>query len=114
MIYYDKDIGTNWLYFPRTAYAPVGVQQSARLYLRNTATNVLYALRKTTASYYADYWAYPVFRTDWTNIPEGQYTYRLEVSEGDIGEEIGLLQIGAPANTVTKYNGNITFKEYGN
>lgn len=111
MIYYDTNRIQNWLYFPRTAYAPVTAQPRVTLYLRNTSTQVQYSL-KTTLTYSADYWAFPVFRTGWADIPEGQYTYRLAPS--GYSEEIGLLQVGAPANTVTEYNGNITFKEYGN
>ena len=111
MIYYDKNGSENWLYFPRTAYAPATAQPRVILNLRNTSTHVQYSLQ-TTLTHYDDYWAFPVFRAAWQNIPEGQYTYRLIPK--DYSEEIGLLQIGAPANTVTEYNGNITFKEYGN
>lgn len=110
MIYYDKNGSENWLYFPRTAYAPRN-DPKVTLYLRNTSTLVQYEV-KTSLSLYDDYWAFPIFRASWANIPEGQYTYRLVPAVGS--EEIGLLQIGAPANTVTEYNGNITFKEYGN
>ena len=107
MIYYN---GENWLYFPRTAYAPRSNPRST-LYLRNTSTLKEYQI-KSSLSGYDDFWAYPVVRADWRDLPEGQYTYRL--APAGCAEEIGLLQIGAPANSVTEYDANITFKEYDN
>lgn len=109
MIYYNGS--ENWLYFPRTAHAPA-TNPKCWLYLRNTSTLEQYSI-KAAPTLYDDYWAFPVYRPDWANLPEGQYTYRLAPA-GGCAEENGILQIGAPANTVTEYDANITYKEYDN